>query len=76
MIANGDKYDIKKVPLTTGDEHKVFTKADFTLNNEQLMGKIQVTLSGNERKDFHQEYQDLPNTSREKIPEQLPGIQQ
>ncbi len=67
MIANGDKYDIKKVPLTTGDEHKVFTKADFTLNNEQLMGKIQVTLSGNERKDFHQEYQDLPNTSREKF---------
>lgn len=67
MIANGDKYDIKKVPLTTGDEHKVFTKADFTLNNEQLMGKIQVTLSGNERKDFHQEYQDLTNTSREKF---------
>jgi hypothetical protein len=67
MIANGDKFDIKKVPLTTGDEHKVFTKADFTLNNEQLKGKIQVTLTGNERKDFHQEYQDLPNTSREKF---------
>ncbi|WP_315821977.1 hypothetical protein [Paraflavitalea speifideaquila] len=55
------------MPLTTGDEHKVFTKADFTLNNEQLKGKIQVTLTGNERKDFHQEYQDLPNTGREKF---------
>ncbi|MDF2190151.1 transglutaminase domain-containing protein [Paraflavitalea sp. CAU 1676] len=67
MIANGDKFDIKKVPLTTGDEHKVFTKASFNLNNEQLKGNIQVTLTGNERKDFHQEYQELPNTSREKF---------
>ncbi|PZR03815.1 MAG: hypothetical protein DI539_25970 [Flavobacterium psychrophilum] len=67
MIANGDKFDIKKVPLTTGDEHKVFTKGDFTLNNEQLKGKMQVMLTGNERKDFHQEYHELPITSREKF---------
>lgn len=67
MIANGDEYDIKQVPLTTGDAHKVFTKADFTLNNEQLRGKIQVTLTGNERKDFHQAYHDLPITRREKF---------
>lgn len=67
MIANGDKFDIKKVPLTTGDEHKVFTKADFTLDKEVLKGKIQVTLTGNERKDFHQAYQYLPNSGREKF---------
>jgi hypothetical protein len=67
MVANGDKYDIKKVPITTGDEHKVFTKADFTLDKDLLNGKIQVTLTGNERKDFHQAYQDLPISSREKF---------
>jgi hypothetical protein len=67
MVANGDKFDIRKVPLTTGDDHKIFTKADFTLKNELLAGKIQVTLSGNERKDFHQHYQDLPISSREKF---------
>jgi hypothetical protein len=67
MVANGDKFDIKKVPLTTGDEHKIFTKADFTLKNDLLAGKIQVTLTGNERKDFHQHYQDLPISSREKF---------
>ncbi|WP_276485137.1 transglutaminase-like domain-containing protein [Paraflavitalea pollutisoli] len=67
MVANGDKFDIKKVPMTTGDEHKIFTKADFSLANDLLSGKIQVTLTGNERKDFHQMYQDLPNTSREKF---------
>lgn len=67
MVADGDKFEIKTVPLTTGDDHKVFTKADFTLNNDLLKGNIQVTLTGNERKDFHQEYQDLPIGEREKF---------
>lgn len=67
MIANGDKFDLKTVPMTTGNEHKVFTKADFTLNNDLLAGKVQVTLTGNERKDFHQAYQDLPISAREEF---------
>jgi transglutaminase-like putative cysteine protease len=64
MISEGDKYEIKKVPLTTGSEHKVQTKADFTLNNDALAGTVKVTLTGNERTDFQQEYQQLPVTSQ------------
>ncbi|MFT3934247.1 MAG: transglutaminase-like domain-containing protein [Chitinophagaceae bacterium] len=60
MIAKGDKYDLKTVPLTTGNDHKIFSKADFTLANDVLSGKIKVVLTGNERTDFHQAYQDLP----------------
>lgn len=67
MISNGDKFDLKTVPLTTGNEHKVLTKAAFTLNNDLLSGKVQVTLTGNERKDFHQVYHDLPISSREEF---------
>ena len=67
MIANEDKFDLKTVPLTTGNDHKIFTRADFTLNNELLNGKIQVSLTGNERKDFHQVYQELPIGGREKF---------
>ncbi|HTD94040.1 MAG TPA: transglutaminase-like domain-containing protein [Chitinophagaceae bacterium] len=67
MVSNGDKYDIKTVPLTTGNEHKIFTRADFTLNNELLKGNIQVTLTGNERKAFHQVYHDLPSSSRQEF---------
>jgi len=67
MVANGDHFEIKTVPLTTGNDHKIFTKADFTLNNELLKGNIQVTLTGNERKDFHQLYQDLPISGREQF---------
>lgn len=67
MVANGDKFDIKKVPITTGNDHKVLTKADFTLTNQLLKGEIKVTLTGNERKDFHQIYQDLPISSQEKF---------
>lgn len=64
MIAEGAKYDLKTVPLTTGNEHKVFSKADFVLANNALSGKIKVVLTGNERKDFHQSYQDLPISSQ------------
>jgi hypothetical protein len=67
LIADGDKFEIKTVPTTTGDEHKIFTKADFTLNNDLLNGNVNVTLTGNERKDFHQLYQDLPISGREKF---------
>jgi Transglutaminase-like superfamily len=67
MIAKGDSYDIKTVPLTTGEAHKVSTKADFQLSNDVLTGKIKVRLTGNERKDFHQLYQDLPLASQKEF---------
>jgi hypothetical protein len=67
MVAKGEKFDIETVPTTTGDQHKVFTKADFNLQNELLTGRVQVTLTGNERKDFHQEFHDIPNTGRDKF---------
>jgi hypothetical protein len=60
MIAKEAKYDLKTVPLTTGNEHKISSKADFVLGNDVLSGKIKVVLTGNERKDFHQSYQDMP----------------
>lgn len=67
LVAGGDKFEIKTVPATTANEHKIYTKADFTLNEDLLKGNINVTLTGNERKDFHQFYQDLPITGREKF---------
>ena len=67
MIAKGTQYDLKTVPMTTGNEHKIFTKADFVLTSELLTGKMKVVLTGNERKDFHQSYQDLPITSQKEF---------
>ena len=67
MIAYGDKFEIKTVPTTSGTDHKVFTKADFSLKGEMLTGKVQVTLTGNERKDFHQAYHELPITARDEF---------
>ena len=67
MIAKGAQYDLKTVPLTTGNDHRVFTKADFVLTSELLTGKMKVVLTGNERKDFHQSYQDLPLTSQKEF---------
>lgn len=67
MIAKGDKFDIKEVPLTTGKDHKVITKAELNLANDVLSGKVKVMLTGNERTDFHQAYQDLPTTSQQEF---------
>ncbi|WP_462222077.1 transglutaminase-like domain-containing protein [Ferruginibacter sp.] len=64
MIANGDKFEIKTVPPTTANDNKIYTKADFVLANESLNGKVKVTITGNERTDFHQSYQDLPTSSQ------------
>lgn len=67
MIAKGDKFEIKEVPLTTGADHRVVTRAELMLNNDKLSGKVKVELTGNERKDFHQSYQDLPVTAQEEF---------
>lgn len=67
LIAKGDKYDVKEVPLTTGKEHKVSTRADLALSNETLSGKVKVVLTGNERTDFHQAYQSLPLNLQEEF---------
>jgi len=67
MISNGDKFDIKKVPLAPPEENKLSTKADFLLANDKLTGKIKVALTGNQRTEFHQEYQVLPGTSQKEF---------
>jgi hypothetical protein len=65
MVSNGDKFEIVTVPVTQAEENKLFTKADFNLENETLKGKVKVALSGNQRTGFHQSYQELPTTSQE-----------
>ena len=65
LIEKGEQFDEKKVPLTSGAEHKIKTQATLTLNGEILKGHVKITLTGNERTDFHQVYQDLPVTARE-----------
>jgi hypothetical protein len=64
MIANGDKFEIKKVPQTEAADNLIATKADFVLTETGLKGKAKVILTGNQRKDFHQSYQTLPTTER------------
>jgi hypothetical protein len=64
MISNKDKFEIKMVPLTSVGENKLSTKADFTLLNDKLNGKIKVVLTGNQRTEFHQSYHDMPAGSQ------------
>ncbi len=65
MIAKGAKFEIQTVPLTTAADNKLLTKADFTLNNDVLKGIVKVTITGNQRTDFHQNYQELASNNQE-----------
>ncbi len=71
MIANKEKFEIKMVPLTTGEEHMIQTKADFSLIDNNLTGKLKIVFTGNERTDFHQTYQQLPVTSQQEFLENM-----
>lgn len=67
MVAKGDKYEIMTVPVTDIAENKIYTKADFTLTDAKLTGKVKVELTGNQRTMFHQAYQDLPTKEKQKF---------
>jgi transglutaminase-like putative cysteine protease len=65
LIEKGESFDEKKVPMTTGADHKIKTQATLSLNGELLKGRVKITMTGNERTDFHQVYQELALTARE-----------
>ncbi len=63
LIANGDKHEVKTVPVSTAAENRFYTRADLILAGEKLTGKVKVELTGNQRTEFHQVYQELPASS-------------
>jgi Transglutaminase-like superfamily len=67
MIAKGDQFEIKTVPASVANDNKIFTQADLVMANERLNGKVKVLLTGNERTEFHQRYQNLPTTSQQEF---------
>lgn len=67
MVSKGDKFEIIAVPTSTADENKIATQAEFSLEKQTLKGKVKVMLTGNQRTQFHQTYQDLPLTSQEEF---------
>lgn len=59
LIQKGEQFDLKYVPVSEKNANKVSTRAKFTIEGNLLKGHVQVTLTGNERTDFHQVYQEL-----------------
>jgi hypothetical protein len=67
LIGKGDKYEVKKVPVAEVDKSKILTQASFQLQDNLLKGHVKVTLSGEERTEFHQFYHDLPADDKKKL---------
>lgn len=67
LIGKGDKYDVKKVPLLDKERNKIFTQTSFQLKDNLLRGHVKVTLTGEQRTQFHQYYHDLPGDKKQKM---------
>lgn len=67
LIGKGDKYDVKKVPLMDKEKNKILTQTSFQLKDNLLKGHVKVTLTGEQRTNFHQYYHDLPNDDKKKM---------
>ncbi len=67
LIGKGEKYDVKKVPLLDKERNKILTQTTFQLKDNLLQGHVKVTLSGEQRTNFHQYYHDLPSDKKKKM---------
>lgn len=67
LIGKGDRYDVKKVPVQDKEKSKILTQTIFKLENNILKGHVKVTLTGEQRTNFHQYYHELPTDEKKKL---------
>ncbi|MBL7731817.1 MAG: transglutaminase domain-containing protein [Chitinophagaceae bacterium] len=67
LIGKGDKYEVKKIPVTDKEKNKILTQTTFQLKDNVLKGHVKATLTGEQRTNFHQFYHDLPNDDKKKL---------
>jgi hypothetical protein len=65
LIEKGEGFEEKKVPLSKATDHLIKTTASLSLGEGSLKGHVKITLTGNERKDFHNQYQDMPRHAQQ-----------
>lgn len=65
LIGKGEGHEVQKVPVADMSQNKIFTQASFSLIDNILKGHLKLTLTGEERTNFHQYFQELP-TDRKK----------
>jgi hypothetical protein len=65
LIEKGENFEEKKVPLSKATDHLIKTTASLSLSEGSLKGHVKVMLTGNERKDFHNYYQDMPRHAQQ-----------
>jgi hypothetical protein len=64
MVSEGSAFKIQPVAMGTPEQNNILTKADFTLANDKLNGKVKVVLTGTQRTGFHQYYHDLASSKQ------------
>lgn len=65
LIEKGETFDEKKVPLGNATDNKIKTTASLVLSEGSLKGHAKITLTGEERKDFHNGFQSMPKHAQQ-----------
>ena len=60
LIAKGESFDLKYVPISEPKTNKLSNKASLVLEKNNIKGHVKVELTGNEKTRFHQIYHSLP----------------
>jgi len=71
LIEKGESFDEKKVPVTSATNNKMRTTASLVLSDGSLKGHVKVTLTGEERKDFHNGFHSMPKHAQQDFLEDM-----
>ena len=71
LIGKGEGHEVLKVPVADMSQNKILTQASFNLNDNLLKGHLKLTLTGEERTNFHQFYQELPTDRKKEVLQKL-----
>lgn len=71
LIEKGDHFEEEKVPAGLASANRVKTTATLQLTGASLRGKVDVEFSGEERKDFHASFHNMPRHTQQEFLENL-----
>ncbi len=67
LVQDGDKYKVETVPAATMEDNLMLTKANFTLKDDKISGKVILTFDGEAKNYFHNVYNGIPADKRKKF---------
>jgi transglutaminase-like putative cysteine protease len=65
LIENGEDFILHKIPSHTAAHNKEISRIDYTIDNEKLVGKVNLEYNGESRASFLYQYNNIKNDKKE-----------